>query len=327
MLTGESMLYLLRLAETGREAQPDKGRIKADVVAELRRRIPGASVETATGRVFVSCDPDRAGVLGDIHGISSYSPCERCSLDDLEDAVLRAADARAPGAASFAVEVKRSGTRRVRSRELAARLGEVVLARYPHLSVDLGGADLVLGVEVRGEDCYVFDRADPGLDYGEAVGALALTGEPRFLVDQMLGHLVAWLRLLGFDTLFVVDEADQLLCRIARRERRILLTRDAPLAGTRAVMIHYVRAVEPEEQLREIAGVFDLELDETQMFTRCTACNATVQRVEPDEVADKMPAAARDRYDELTYCAACDKVYWKGDQYERIVATLAPLMQ
>ena len=41
---------------------------------------------------------------------------------------------------------------------------------------------------------------------------------------------------------------------------------------------------------------------------------------------DRLPAAASARHDQLTYCPTCDKVYWKGNQYERMVAFLAPLL-
>jgi uncharacterized protein with PIN domain len=102
-----------------------------------------------------------------------------------------------------------------------------------------------------------------------------------------------------------------------------------------------VQARSPLAQLAEVARSLRLRLDEQRLFTRCSLCNGLVQRVDKEQVRDRLPEAGpeaglkadpkadpkadRSLYDELTYCAACDKVYWKGTQYDRIVARLAPL--
>ena len=42
----------------------------------------------------------------------------------------------------------------------------------------------------------------------------------------MLGKLAKWLRMLGYDTVYLPDADDDELVRIAVREDRMLLTRD-----------------------------------------------------------------------------------------------------
>ena len=59
--------------------------------------------------------------------------------------------------------------------------------------------------------------------------------ETRFFADVQLGRLARYLRLLGFDTLFVRDIDDVDLVRQAVAERRIVLTRDRDLLMRRAV--------------------------------------------------------------------------------------------
>jgi uncharacterized protein with PIN domain len=82
-----------------------------------------------------------------------------------------------------------------------------------------------------------------------------------------------------------MSEADCALLRRARREQRILLTRDRALAQAQSAHTLPVEARALMEQLAEVE-----------------------------------PASAGSLYDQVTYCAACDKLYWKGNQYERIVA-------
>src|SRR5262249_31383318 len=53
--------------------------------------------------------------------------------------------------------------------------------------------------------------------------------ETRFVLDTHLGRLAAYLRLLGFDTLYRNDAGDDELARISSGEGRILLTRDRGL--------------------------------------------------------------------------------------------------
>src|SRR5262245_7749399 len=53
--------------------------------------------------------------------------------------------------------------------------------------------------------------------------------EVRFVLDTHLGQLAAYLRMLGFDTLYRNDYSDDELSRISSQEQRILLTRDRGL--------------------------------------------------------------------------------------------------
>ena len=50
--------------------------------------------------------------------------------------------------------------------------------------------------------------------------------EVRFIADDHLGRLAAYLRMVGFDTLYRDDYEDEELARISSGERRTLLTRD-----------------------------------------------------------------------------------------------------
>jgi uncharacterized protein len=83
--------------------------------------------------------------------------------------------------------------------------------------------------------------------------------DPSFVVDGHLGRLAAHLRMLGFDTWYRSDAADDLLAAMAATERRILLTRDRGLLKRSIVRRGaFVRSDRPVEQLVEVARRFGL---------------------------------------------------------------------
>jgi uncharacterized protein with PIN domain len=56
----------------------------------------------------------------------------------------------------------------------------------------------------------------------------------RFIIDTMLGNLVTWLRLLGFDTVYINSRDDGEIILRALSEARVLVTRDKELAARSA---------------------------------------------------------------------------------------------
>src|SRR3954469_17556351 len=73
---------------------------------------------------------------------------------------------------------------------------------------------------------------------GKAVARVGTPGpkgysdDMRFLCDEMLGRLARLLRAAGYDTYLAADgEPDAELIKLARREGRVLVTRDKRLAA------------------------------------------------------------------------------------------------
>jgi uncharacterized protein with PIN domain len=319
------MLYLIRFAETGREAQPCRSRLKRDIVAVLLARIPGARIRTETGRIFLETDADAIDALRELHGVASFSPCRWCSLSGLEECVLGLAAEVLPGARSYRLRIRHLGAHALRSRQLEVRLGRRIGERWPHLRVDLSHPDKAIGIEIRGADCYVFDAVHPGVDRRRDLEPPALA-EPRFLVDQMLGKLVGWLRVLGYDTDYARDRPDSWVLRKCREEGRILLTRDRALSRTRAVHVLHVSSRSASEQLREVVFALRLGVERRTLFTRCVHCNRPVAPVGKEQILHRLPPVAVRHFDEFTRCAACDKVYWRGEHYRRVVGELSDLI-
>jgi uncharacterized protein with PIN domain/sulfur carrier protein ThiS len=144
--------------------------------------------------------------------------------------------------------------------------------------------------------------------------------EARFVADVHLGRLAAYLRMLGFDTLYPEDYRDEELARISSEEDRILLTRDRGLLKRGVVRYGYfVQSTEPWQQLGEVMKRFNL-LDNAMKHQRCTACNGMLSVIDKAPIADQLPDKVREHYNEFRLCESCGKIYWKGSHYEQMEA-------
>ena len=146
--------------------------------------------------------------------------------------------------------------------------------------------------------------------------------EPRFVIDNHLGRLAAYLRMLGFDALYRNDFQDDELAQVASQDSRTLLTRDRHLLMRSAVKFGYcIRHLEPRQQLFEVVRHFDL-VEKIRPFQRCLRCNSPLQKVSKEEVWERLEPLTRQYYDEFHLCPACQQVYWKGSHYQRMQSLL-----
>ena len=78
--------------------------------------------------------------------------------------------------------------------------------------------------------------------------------ELKFLADKMLGKLAKWLRILGYDTTYPINDEDLTLILTARQENRVLLTRDTNLIKRRHICdFLFIKGDRWEAQLSEPA--------------------------------------------------------------------------
>ncbi len=141
----------------------------------------------------------------------------------------------------------------------------------------------------------------------------------KLLADHMLGSLARWLRLMGYDTAYPEPGPDRDLIDRARKEGRILLTRDKELAA-RVPGAVQVRSDELEVQIREVAGVLGLRL--VDPLSRCSLCNEVLVPAPPEDVKALVPEAVRSRHHEFWQCPSCKRVYWQGSHWDKMVERL-----
>ncbi len=150
--------------------------------------------------------------------------------------------------------------------------------------------------------------------------------EPKFVLDTHLGKLAAYLRILGFDTLYRNDYPDEELARVSAEEKRILLTKDRGLLKRRLVTHGYcVRATDPKHQVREVLERFDLS-NVVVPFSRCIRCNGLLEPVSKQAIENQLPPDTRENYDKFYRCTACDQLYWPGSHYDAMRAFVATIL-
>lgn len=149
--------------------------------------------------------------------------------------------------------------------------------------------------------------------------------EPRFLLDNHLGRLAAYLRMLGFDCLYRNDYEDQELAETLQRDERILLTRDRRLLMRKVVVHGYCpRSLDSLEQLTEVIRRFDLR-KRIAPFHRCLRCNHPLESVAKEAVLERLEPLTRLYFEEFRFCPDCKQIYWKGSHYERMQALVEKL--
>tara|TARA_B100000315_G_scaffold148219_1_gene137075 strand:+ start:1568 stop:2050 length:483 start_codon:yes stop_codon:yes gene_type:complete len=148
---------------------------------------------------------------------------------------------------------------------------------------------------------------------------------PRFVVDINVGRLATWLRVMGYDTLFPREADDSDLVRIALREGRVLVTRDAGFGRRRAVRNGQMRVVRVEaddlrSQLRQV--VRELKLDPAGGFSRCVRCNEPLHSLDKKDVDGRVPPYVFRNHSRFTECPGCRRLYWRGTHWSKMIAEL-----
>lgn len=147
--------------------------------------------------------------------------------------------------------------------------------------------------------------------------------EPTFLLDGMLGSLARWLRILGYDTIYLRDVPDAELLEHISGNERFLLTRDRQLATRAGVRGRYMVDDELDAQLISVIRAFDLRLD--QEPRRCTTCNGLLLPVEKTSVKDQVGEGTWNGHQRFWRCGDCGKVYWQGAHWKNIENRISAL--
>jgi len=148
-----------------------------------------------------------------------------------------------------------------------------------------------------------------------------------FVADCMLGRLARWLRVLGFDVLYFPRIEDTALLAVARREGRVLLTRDRGLFermhGHPSLLVESGRW---EDQVVQVLKAFRLK-DRVAAHSRCIECNAALKAVSKERARNLASPYVVERADSLSLCPACGRVFWKGSHADDMDARIRKIMK
>jgi len=212
--------------------------------------------------------------------------------------------------------------------ELPRSVKDLIEAQgVPHTEIDL----IVVNGHAAGFDHLVGDGDRVAVYPHFASGAIrpadtllpAPLDVPRFVLDVHLGRLATYLRLLGLDTLYANDSDDPDLAHISKAQERTLLTRDRGLLMRGVVERGYwVRAIDSRRQVVEVVRRYDL-VPSFAPLSRCLRCNTPLHSVSKEAILDRLPPRTHHTYDDFSICDTCERFYWKGSHYERMLAFAA----
>jgi uncharacterized protein with PIN domain len=137
-----------------------------------------------------------------------------------------------------------------------------------------------------------------------------------FVADCMLGRLAKWLRILGFDVLYLAKAEDRELVAIARRDGRLLLTRDTGLIERTAKRPNrlFVRSDDWEDQIVQVLD--ELELwDDVRPNSRCIECNVALKPLSRERARNLVTPYVGEHAASFAVCSGCGRVFWQGTHY------------
>jgi len=137
-----------------------------------------------------------------------------------------------------------------------------------------------------------------------------------FVADCMLGKLAKWLRILGFDVLYFSKAEDSELVEVARREGRVLLTRDTGLIERTAKRPNrlFVRSDDWEDQVVQVLDDFGL-WDDIRPNTRCIECNLPLKALARERARNLVTPYVCEHASSFALCPGCNRVFWQGTHY------------
>ncbi len=148
----------------------------------------------------------------------------------------------------------------------------------------------------------------------------------KFLADAMLGKLTHWLRMVGQDVLYSVEFDDSELLALAKKEERILLTKDFELykrAFVKGLDAYYVEGATESERLAEVAKRYNLPLTVDMDKSHCPICNTKLAVALKEQLKEELEKNTYTYYDKFWKCPNCGQIYWQGAHWNQINDTLS----
>ncbi|MBI2985535.1 MAG: Mut7-C RNAse domain-containing protein [Deltaproteobacteria bacterium] len=146
----------------------------------------------------------------------------------------------------------------------------------------------------------------------------------KFATDKMLGRLAKWLRVIGQDVAYGPHLSGYGLIRAARREGRLILTRDRALSRKNPPHYLLIESDQFREQLKQVVRACHLDPFK-EAFTRCVECNRLLEPATKAVVRDKVPPYVFSTQERFSLCPTCRRIFWPATHQQRMVEELKGL--
>ena len=110
------------------------------------------------------------------------------------------------------------------------------------------------------------------------------------------------------------------MIELAKKEGRIILTRDRLLHKREKAPTFYLEPIDNLEQLQALQREYKIK--EYSLNSRCVVCNTLLKSVEKSKVENQIPQKVKKYFSEFEICSECERVYWRGDHYKRMMLTI-----
>lgn len=146
----------------------------------------------------------------------------------------------------------------------------------------------------------------------------------KFLVDAMLGKLVHFLRIFGYDTVYADDlekhfdmtpVSDAKLQEYAEKDARIVITKDLPFYNKMRANAIYLKGEGVYNYLNQLKLKLNLNYQFHINRARCSICNSVLKKVlDKKLIKQKLLPQTYNNSQEFFQCSnpSCGKIYWNG---------------
>ena len=148
----------------------------------------------------------------------------------------------------------------------------------------------------------------------------------KFIVDNNVGKLAKWLRMMGYDTLFFNGSDDAQMVATALAEDRVILTMDTQIMVRGVVTSGRLKAIliesdKPEEQIQQVIETLNLDC-QFRPFALCLECNETLEDRSGQAVKDRVPPYVYQTQSKYVECPTCHRIYWRGTHWQAMTKKL-----
>ena len=157
-----------------------------------------------------------------------------------------------------------------------------------------------------------------------------LINAPKFIVDNNVGKLVKWLRIMGYDALFFNGSNDSSMIATALAEGRVILTRDTQIVKRRVVTrgqlkVILIQSDKPELQMQQVIDTLNLDC-QFRPFAVCLECNQPLLERSKQQVKDLVPPYVFQTQSQYMECPSCHRIYWRGTHWQAMTKKLEQYM-
>jgi uncharacterized protein len=135
-----------------------------------------------------------------------------------------------------------------------------------------------------------------------------------FICDSMLGKLLRYLRILGFNTILITSMAE---LDSYKNNPTIYFTKNRKQKAPCSNCI-YIKSTDVFSQLAEIKDIIKLHIDAETLMKRCIKCNILLNHADKNDIEGFVPEFIFHKYSIFKTCPLCKKVYWEGSHVEHM---------